>query len=173
MDQSSSAVFVEKDIETSASASASAGAGAGAGVTRRRDIALNFKKIVKPNNAKIRIRDRVHVLLGDIKNYTKTDGTAVTEEEKAKLVENNVNRLNHLVHDICDKMKEELDIANNDNPVVWSDVPVWMIDKYANKIEKAAADLRLYIDRCENKWAASGMLAEHYQNNFNPSVMVC
>lgn len=134
---------------------------------------MHFKKIVKPNNARIRTRDRVHVLLGDIKSYKKTDGTDVTEKEKAELVENNVKRLNRLVLDACDKMKKELDIINNNNPVVWSDIPTLMIDSYVDDIEKAAADRRLFIDRCENKWAAYGMLAEHYQNNFNPSVLVC
>ena len=134
---------------------------------------MHFKKIVKPNNARIRTRDRVHVLLGDIKSYKKTNGTDVTEKEKAELVENNVKRLNRLVLDACDKMKKELDIINNNNPVVWSDIPTLMIDSYVDDIEKAAADRRLFIDRCENKWAAYGMLAGHYQDNFNPSVLVC
>ncbi|KAG1435277.1 hypothetical protein G6F56_014028 [Rhizopus delemar] len=64
--------LLEQDVGTSANAS----------VPRRRDITLNFKKIVKPNNARVRTRDRVHVLLGDIKNYTKTDGTDVHRGEK-------------------------------------------------------------------------------------------
>ncbi|KAG1436865.1 hypothetical protein G6F56_013372 [Rhizopus delemar] len=137
---------------------------------RERNIPLKFQKIITPNGAKIRIRDKLGPLLVKIKVYTFSNGQAVPEDIKKNMVAEDVKCLNAIALVQCIKMKQSLDLCYINNRLTWRNVPERYRDIWAGKIEKAAAKNGFFIDRCQGKWAAKGLLANHWQDNFNPKV---
>ncbi|KAG1440696.1 hypothetical protein G6F56_011814 [Rhizopus delemar] len=113
---------------------------------RERNILLKFQKIVTPNGAKIRIRDRLGPLLANIKVYTSSNGQEVPENIKKYMVAEDIKCLNAIALIQSIKMKQSLDLCYVNNRLTWKNVP----------------------ERCQGKWAARGLLANHWQDNFNP-----
>lgn len=131
---------------------------------------MKFQKIITPNGAKIRIRDRLGPLLAKIKVYTFSNGQEVPENIKKDMVAEDIKCLNAIALIQCIKMKQSLDLCYVNNRLTWKNVPERYRDIWAGKIEKAAAKNGFFIDRCQGKWAARGLLANHWQDNFNPKV---
>ncbi|KAG1446191.1 hypothetical protein G6F56_009654 [Rhizopus delemar] len=135
---------------------------------RERSTPLKFQKIITPNGAKIRIRDRLGPLLGKIKVYTFSNSQEVPENIKKDMVVENIKCLKAIALVQCIKMKQSLDLCCINNRLTWKNVQERYRDVWAEKIEKAAAKNGFFIDSCQGKLAARGLLANHWQNNFSP-----
>lgn len=140
--------------------------------TRKRDVKINFKKIIKPDKQKVHVRDRFPHFLRHTKAYKRADGEPVSEEDKESLVKEDIKLLNMVGHAVCLALKKKMDSKYVGHNMRWSQVPKVDKEKYATKLEIGAAKNNIYIDRCVNQWAAMGLLANHWTDNYNPTVSV-
>ncbi|CAO3696748.1 unnamed protein product [Rhizopus stolonifer] len=131
-------------------------------IPRRRDIQKKWKKIMRPDNARVRPRHRLEEFLRDYKTFCHISGTMVTATEAEELVQAEVCCLQVLAHAECTKLEFLLENKYH-REFKWSEIPKELVFKYV------AADRRTYLDRCKFQWAAYGLLSESWANNFNPN----
>lgn len=162
-------MVVEKDVEAIEAVTEHH---EGPSYKRPRTIKKSFKKIVRPNGSKTRMPERIRAFINQEKTYQRDDGREVSPGTKAKLVDAQMDSLNRMAHRECAKMNEELQKANGGKPMYWKDIPKNYIQDFADNIEQAAVKQHVYFDKCLDQWAAKGLLATQYQNNFNPGVKV-
>ena len=75
--------------------------------TRKRDVKINFKKIIKPDKQKVHVRDRFPHFLQHTKAYKRADGEPVSEEDKESLVKEDSKLLNMVGHAVCLALKKK------------------------------------------------------------------
>ena len=138
-------------------------------VPRRRDIQKKWKKIVRPDNARVRPRHRLEEFLRDYKTFRHISGTTVTTTEAEEMIKSEVGCLQVLAHAECTKLEFLLKNKYH-REFKWSEIPKELVFKYVTALERQAADRKTYLDRCKFQWAAYGLLSESWANNFNPNV---
>ncbi|CAO3693729.1 unnamed protein product [Rhizopus stolonifer] len=102
-------------------------------VPRRRDIQKKWKKIMRPDNARVRPRHRLEEFLRDYKTFRHISGTMVTATEAE------VCCLQVLAHAECTKLEFLLENKYH-REFKWSEIPKELVFKYVTTLEKQAAD---------------------------------